>query len=39
MDNDTEKLVNDLGVTPVGFVRGKRMNVYVHNEKIATNGK
>ncbi len=33
------KLANDLGVTLVGFVRGKRMNVYTHNERIATNGK
>jgi len=33
------KLANDLGVTLVGFVRGKRMNVYTHDERIATNGK
>ena len=33
------KLANDLGVTLVGFVRGKRMNVYTHAERIATNGK
>lgn len=33
------KLANDLGVTLVGFVRGKRMNVYTHNERIATNGR
>ena len=39
MDNDTEKLVNDLGVTPVGFVRGKPMSVYTHNERVVTDGK
>jgi len=33
------KLADDLGVTLVGFVRGKRMNVYTHAERIATNGK
>ena len=33
------RLANDLGVTLVGFVRGKRMNVYTHDERIATNGK
>jgi len=33
------KLANDLGVTLVGFVRGKRMNVYTHDERITTNGK
>jgi formate dehydrogenase assembly factor FdhD len=26
-------------VTLVGFVRGKRMNVYTHAGRIATNGK
>jgi FdhD protein len=33
------RLANDLGVTLVGFVRGKRMNVYTHAWRIATNGK
>ncbi len=33
------KLANDLGVTLVGFVRGKRMNVYTHAGRITTNGK
>jgi len=33
------RLANDLGVTLVGFVRGKRMNVYTHAERITTNGK
>jgi FdhD protein len=33
------KLADDLGVTLVGFVRGKRMNVYTHAWRIATDGK
>jgi FdhD protein len=33
------RLADDLGVTLVGFARGKRMNVYTHAERIATNGK
>ena len=33
------KLAGDLGVTLVGFVRGKRMNVYTHAGRITTNGK
>jgi FdhD protein len=33
------RLANDLGVTLVGFVRGKRMNVYTHAERIGTNEK
>jgi FdhD protein len=33
------RLANDLGVTLVGFVRGKRMNVYTHAGRITTNGK
>jgi len=33
------RLANDLGVTLVGFVRGKRMNVYTHAERMTTNGK
>lgn len=33
------RLAADLGVTLVGFVRGKRMNVYTHAGRIATNEK
>jgi FdhD protein len=33
------RLAQDLGLTLVGFVRGKRMNVYTHPGRIATNGK
>jgi len=33
------RLAADLGVTLVGFVRGKRMNVYTHAERIAPNEK
>jgi len=33
------RLADDLGVTLVGFVRGKRMNVYTHDWRIATNGR
>ena len=33
------RLARDLGLTLVGFVRGKRMNVYTHPGRIATNGK
>jgi len=33
------RLANDLGLTLVGFVRGRRMNVYTHPERIAANGK
>jgi len=32
-------LAADLGVTVVGFVRGRRMNVYTHVGRIATDGK
>ena len=32
------KLAKDLGVTLVGFVRGKRMNVYAHDWRIAGHG-
>lgn len=31
------RLAADLGVTLVGFVRGRRMNVYTHPERIAIN--
>ncbi len=30
------KLADDLGVTLVGFVRGKRMNIYTHSRRIMT---
>ena len=33
------RLADELGVTLVGFVRGKRMNVYTHTERITTNEK
>jgi FdhD protein len=33
------RLADELGVTLVGFVRGKRMNVYTHAERITTNEK
>lgn len=33
------RLADSLGVTLIGFVRGKRMNVYTHAERIATNGR
>jgi FdhD protein len=33
------RLAVDFGVTLVGFVRGKRMNVYTHAGRIATDGK
>jgi len=33
------RLADDLGLTLVGFVRGKRMNVYTHAGRIATDGK
>ncbi|MCD6391548.1 MAG: formate dehydrogenase accessory sulfurtransferase FdhD [Dehalococcoidia bacterium] len=33
------RLAADLGVTVVGFVRGRRMNVYTHVGRIATDGK
>jgi FdhD protein len=33
------RLAADLGVTLVGFVRGRRMNVYTHAWRIATDGK
>ena len=32
------RLANDLGLTLVGFVRGKRMNVYTHAWRIITDG-
>jgi len=33
------RLANDLGLTLVGFVRGKRMNVYTHAWRITIDGK
>jgi len=33
------RLADDLGVTLVGYVRGKRMNVYTHDWRIARDGK
>ena len=33
------KSANDLGVTLIGFVRGRRMNVYTHRRRIAANGE
>ncbi|MFP3897784.1 MAG: formate dehydrogenase accessory sulfurtransferase FdhD [Dehalococcoidia bacterium] len=33
------KLAADLGVTLVGFVRGRRMNVYTHDWRIIRDGK
>jgi FdhD protein len=31
------RLADNLGVTLIGFVRGRRMNVYTHAERITTN--
>ena len=33
------RLADDLGITLIGFVRGKRMNVYTHERRIKTDGK
>lgn len=33
------KLADELGVTLIGFVRGKRMNVYTHDWRVRTDGK
>jgi len=33
------RLANDLGITLIGFVRGKRINVYTNNWRIVRNGK
>lgn len=33
------KLANDLGITLLGFARGKRVNAYTHDWRIAGNGK
>lgn len=33
------KLANDLGITLIGFVRGRRINVYTHDWRIENSGK
>jgi FdhD protein len=33
------RLANDLGVTLIGFVRGRRMNVYTHSGRIIADGE
>ena len=33
------RLANDLGVTLIGFVRGKRMNVYANGWRVASDGE
>ena len=33
------KLAADLDITLIGFVRGRRMNVYTHDWRVAANGK
>jgi len=33
------RLAHDLGVTLIGFVRGKRMNVYANEWRVTTSGK
>ena len=33
------KLANDLGITLLGFVRGKRINAYANNWRIVHHGK
>ena len=33
------KLANDLGITLLGFVRGKRMNVYAHDWRLVSDGQ
>ena len=33
------KLATDLGVTLIGFVRGRRMNVYAGGWRVITDGK
>jgi FdhD protein len=33
------RIADNLGITLIGSVRGKRMNVYTHNWRIARDGK
>lgn len=33
------RLANDLGITLIGFIRGRRMNVYTNQWRIVTDGK
>ena len=33
------KLAGDLGITMLGFVRGKRMNVYTHDWRVLSDGR
>lgn len=33
------RLADDLGVTLIGFARGRRMNIYTHSWRVATDGK
>jgi FdhD protein len=33
------RLANDLGITLIGFVRGKRMNAYTNDWRIVTDGR
>jgi FdhD protein len=32
------KLANDLGITLIGFARGKRMNVYSNDWRVVSHG-
>jgi len=33
------RLANELGITLIGFVRGKRMNIYTNGWRVATDGR
>jgi len=33
------RLAEDFGVTPLGFVRGEKMNTYTHSWRITNDGK
>jgi FdhD protein len=37
--NTSVKLAEELGITLIGFVRGTRMNVYAHGERVITTQK
>jgi FdhD protein len=37
--NTSVKLAEELGITLIGFVRGARMNVYAHGERVITTQK